>query len=561
MELENYSIPNQNCLHPIVVKSNGARILVPCGKCALCRLNRTNVLRQLCNLESLAHGYQYFITLTYSEEYVPRFFYSREVTREAWNKGFNASFELRRRKPFGTDFSDQDDDAFFYALTDVSELDTIRARQQEYIDGEYINCLYRPDTQRFIKRLNGILKRFFKNEKFKMRYFLVGEYGPKHLRPHYHMLLWFDSSVDLADLDENIRKAWPFGRTDCQVSRGGCGNYTSGYVNSYACVPGLFAKCRPFSGFQSRSNGLGRDWLVSQKDQIYGFERVTPAEIDARILRFWKKSEANPVHYASKFSSPVYPVNGESVPVFFYRYAKDWFFPRTLRYNLSDRSIIKEDYLLYVRATEFYPNTDSLADMTRRIIADIIQCYSSIQGIREGELCNTYYDNRIYMEFLANMSTYLPDSSYFRERVGLYRFKHYLRSIHFVQSKYTLCQNERNIYDQLYSRIYMALHISRHFVDDILEGSLSDADRYIDIITSYYAQAEADYWDNLKSLADISNGIFEDDFLKHAFPDSYNESEYMQTAGYKYLKARTAKNVENRIKHKKMNDINRDFLN
>ncbi len=411
---DHINTPHQNCLSPIKVKQNGQTILAPCGKCAACRISRANVLVQLCNIETLMHPNMYFITLTYSENYVPRYEFTREVPSEAYVKGYNTMFRLNRWKSLPTD---HDDDVSFYAATDSSELRNILDKQLSP------NCtvmgLYRPDTQRFVKRLNKQLKKMINDETFKMRYFLCGEYGPLHLRPHYHLLLWFDTPVDISELADRVSSCWPYGRTDTQIARGGCCNYVSGYVNSYGVVPKLFADCRRFACFAAKSNRLGFDYLVSKKDEIYDAKEISPSEVDSNLLRFWTKIRPHAsVVYNSDYYVPCYPINGQYVPLFFYRYVKNWFFPRTIRYNQSDRNIVKEDFMLYEYATRYYSGAESLAEVVRCIIDDMVTNFADIQKVRKGEDRNIYYPNREFFGFLANMSTYFPDSRPFLRGAG-----------------------------------------------------------------------------------------------------------------------------------------------
>lgn len=563
MNIENLHTPHQNCLHPIKVNNGGATILVPCGHCAACRISRSNVLVQMCNIETIMHPNLYFITLTYSDKFVPYFEVNREVPREAYEKGYNCSFRLRRNKELPTDSSD---DATFYAQTSERELSMILEKQQSPMGK--IMALYRADTQRFIKRLNGKLKRYFKkhgHETFKMRYFLCGEYGPLHLRPHYHLLLWFDTPIDCSELATNIHSCWSFGRTDTQVATGGCGSYVSGYLNSYSCVPQLFARCRPFRGFSTKSNRLGFDFLTSQKDEIYCSERISPSEMDSSLLRFWTKIQSNaPFVFNSRFDEPYYPIDGKYVPIFFYRYVKNWYFPTTVRYNQSDRGVVKEDFLLYEYATRYYSDAKSLSEIVRCIIDDIRLCISNVQSVRKGEVCNTYYPNNDFYGFLANMSTYVDDSRYFLRGWSSDSFLRYLQKVHICsKDNEHLYTNERNEYDRLFSRLYVVLSISKHFIVDICEGVMSDVDYYLDVITSYHAQNEQSYWDSCIQLAEYESELssFDDEFAKHCFPDSYNSVEFENTKLYKYYSESIQSRADNRIKHKVMNDFNKVLFN
>lgn len=101
---------------------------VPCGKCAACLTNRRNdwSLRLAIELDN-SHG-AHFITLTYNDENIPT----------------------------------------------IVNCET----------GEIIHTVIKKDLQNYIKRLR-------KNTNVEnLRYYAVGEYGTKTMRPHYHVLLF-----------------------------------------------------------------------------------------------------------------------------------------------------------------------------------------------------------------------------------------------------------------------------------------------------------------------------------------------------------------------------------
>lgn len=112
-------------------------ISIPCGHCVGCRLAYSRVWADRCIAESYYHDSSLFITLTYNDSFLP----------------------LPNRLEDGS-------------LSPV-------------------HPLVKRDVQLFIKRLR---KRFPDQN---IRYFLCGEYGPKTMRPHYHLLLF---GLYLADL-------------------------------------------------------------------------------------------------------------------------------------------------------------------------------------------------------------------------------------------------------------------------------------------------------------------------------------------------------------------------
>lgn len=66
--------PICRCQHPkrIVNPYTNQSLIVPCGHCRACSLNRSNRLSLQCDLESVSHKHCLFVTLTYSNRFIPR---------------------------------------------------------------------------------------------------------------------------------------------------------------------------------------------------------------------------------------------------------------------------------------------------------------------------------------------------------------------------------------------------------------------------------------------------------------------------------------------------------
>lgn len=105
------------------------RITVPCGKCGACLHNRRSDWSFRLKQEAKASKSLYFITLTYDDENIP--------------------------------YTDPD------------------------VNGVVLQNLKKKDVQNFLKRLR---KHQSNITDIKIRYYLVGEYGTKTSRPHYHLL-------------------------------------------------------------------------------------------------------------------------------------------------------------------------------------------------------------------------------------------------------------------------------------------------------------------------------------------------------------------------------------
>lgn len=106
----------------------------PCGKCRHCRLNQRAKKTTRLTLEGKDHEHCLFVTLTYSNEFLP-----------------------------------------------VQLYDT---KTGECIAGHPLGCLDKRAVQLFLKRLRK------KMSPTPLRIFYAGEYGDEKQRPHYHLVLW-----------------------------------------------------------------------------------------------------------------------------------------------------------------------------------------------------------------------------------------------------------------------------------------------------------------------------------------------------------------------------------
>lgn len=169
------------CLSPITLKNESAKLQrvygkfrqVPCGRCPACIDNKRKSWYFRLVQEEKNSLNSYFITLTYSDEKLPRN-----------SLGFPT---------FSID-----------------------------------------DVQKFFKRLRKCFDNEMKNYQVKLpfRYFLIGEYGSKFGRPHYHAL-FFNVPYGV-DLFRIILRTWGHGR----IAVGECNNKSIGYCANY-----MYGKC------------------------------------------------------------------------------------------------------------------------------------------------------------------------------------------------------------------------------------------------------------------------------------------------------------------------------
>ena len=154
------------CYHPIdiYVRDQHKGFLVPCGKCVACLERKRQQYMLRAQYEMKAFRYCYFVTLSYSDNYLPYECYSQK------KKGIPVN-------PIST--------------------------------GESILCPY--DLRCFFERLRHLCGKF--------SYFACGEYGSEDntKRPHYHICLYTDDNWENTLL--NVRRAWSFLRAETPKER------------------------------------------------------------------------------------------------------------------------------------------------------------------------------------------------------------------------------------------------------------------------------------------------------------------------------------------------------
>lgn len=155
-------------------------LMIPCGRCIGCRERYSREWALRCMLEAKQWTHNYFLTLTYNDDNVP--------------------------------FADSD---FGLNMT-----------------------LDKRDVQLFLKRLREYFSRVFGIDN--IRFFCCGEYGPKNMRPHYHMILFncpipdlkFVSNTPIGDAlytSSCIDKLWDKGF----ITIGECNYLTCSYTARY----------------------------------------------------------------------------------------------------------------------------------------------------------------------------------------------------------------------------------------------------------------------------------------------------------------------------------------
>lgn len=209
------SIPNP------AVKNKKLRITVPCGKCAACLQNKRNDWATRLRIEANHQKTAYFITLTYSNEFL-------KISR-VLNK----------------------DGKLLYSIP----------------------TLCKKDVQKFMKRLRKSLEEVVNGQIYRpeLKYYLVGEYGSKTYRPHYHIILFGVEKTGVR-LEKLLYDAWsmksPLDGEKKMIGMVDIGTVTPAsikYVTNY--VVQKYQYQNPFieSPFSLMSKGIGKIYIEKNK--------------------------------------------------------------------------------------------------------------------------------------------------------------------------------------------------------------------------------------------------------------------------------------------------------
>nr|DAW47601.1 MAG TPA: Replication associated protein [Microviridae sp.] len=315
-----------HCQHRsfITNRYTGKRISVDCGQCDYCIRKKAKKASMRVKTAGSAFKHCWFVTLTYDNEHIPLFnceVYHSEYDDVLSDSGVvygyeNHSFvpvseycytdpqqlrhiyftQVQGTVPYNRETGQYEPikDNWFLSMDAIrSFIGKTQSTTPYGKDGElsrrygnslipYLNYV---DVQNYIKRLRRHLDKYT-NEK--ISFYAVGEYGPVHFRPHFHLLLFFNSQ-EIADvLRECHNKSWKFGRSDIQCSNGGCASYVASYVNSLAAAPSLYRSCRAFKPRSRASLGFfEKGETFDEGEDVYAqIEQKIDSVINGREYNF-----------------------------------------------------------------------------------------------------------------------------------------------------------------------------------------------------------------------------------------------------------------------------------
>lgn len=317
-----------HCQHRsfITNKYTGARIAVDCGQCDYCIHKRAKKASMRVKTAGSAFKYSYFVTLTYDNEHVPL------MNCEVLHSEYEDALSISGDKVFGyerhsyipvSEYQPEDTsllrhifftqvqgtvpfdrelkeyvpvkDNWFLSMDAIRSFiqktqsvdNSVYPAAEQYGLGNLIPFLNYVDVQNYIKRLRKHLKTSLGTYET-LHFYAVGEYGPVHFRPHYHILLFTNSGKISKVLRQCHDKSWKLGRSDFQASRGGVASYVASYVNSLSSAPLLYRACRAFKPRQRASLGFFEkgEFFEEGEDVYHAIEQKIDSVVNGRVYNF-----------------------------------------------------------------------------------------------------------------------------------------------------------------------------------------------------------------------------------------------------------------------------------
>nr|DAE93200.1 MAG TPA: Replication associated protein [Microviridae sp.] len=310
----------------ITNKYTGARFAVDCGQCDYCIHKRSKKASMRVKTAGSAFKYSYFVTLTYDNAHIPLmnckvlhseyedalgisgdnyFGYEHHQYIPVSEYQCNDNYALRHiffEQVQGTVPYDREikeyvsvKDNWFLSMDAIRSFihktqavdKTDYSASEQYGRNNLIPFLNYVDVQNYIKRLRKHLFQQLGSYET-LHFYAVGEYGPIHFRPHYHLLLFTNSKEVSKVLRYCHDNSWKLGRSDFQRSAGGASSYVASYVNSLSAAPLLYRSCRAFRPKSRSSVGFfekGCDF-VEGKDPYAQIEQKIDSVVNGRVYNF-----------------------------------------------------------------------------------------------------------------------------------------------------------------------------------------------------------------------------------------------------------------------------------
>ena len=310
-----------DCLHPIKVfnKYTNDVLYVPCGHCYSCLKNKSNRDTSLAMNIASNFKYCYFVWLSYEDQYLPYMeLKSVDPLDDTRSNYFFSSINrsLRIHVPNGKDRIIEDSPFEFTHSMTSSEYQDIVAKSHGRYDflrkcvvyPRFEDCDNRipycnvSDCQKFLKRLRFHSKNKHNEE---IRFYGVSEYGPRTYRPHWHLLLFFNSDELASVIQQLVSESWSYGRSTCELSRGGSASYVASYVNSNVFLPTLYLQHKEIRARSLHSKGYGNNSVFPTQASIHEIDKMSSILLNGESISV--NGKAKQIYPSRTYKHTVFP--------------------------------------------------------------------------------------------------------------------------------------------------------------------------------------------------------------------------------------------------------------
>lgn len=510
------------CLQPqtVVNPYTGEKLIVPCGKCAACAARKASRYTTQIQLEAQSSHAVVFITLTYANTYIP--------TLEC----VPLSSELPRVHSLYNVYDTETSE--FFGTVEMLPENLAALRRKAYLFGK-IPYLRKDDVQKFMKRLRKNLSKY---DSEKIRYFVCGEYGPVHFRPHFHLLLFLESGkylessghtlsefpewtwkhiesanpeVKLSQLEYAVRSCWKYGGVDAVLPKGDCASYVASYVNGFGNLPKVL-RIDASKPFTAHSRFLGFKLCKEKREEIYSLSPGQVVHRGLQVGKFYKEFDL-------------------------WRSCTNVFFPKCKGYALKSTRERLFSYRLYLAVRQDYPET-GLLEVALELACFAMKYFAN--GLEYDELPVGFPPMTALLARYFKKSCSIPNKPFSEYEYG--EITTYVNSI------------------------YRELCLSRHFCTFVCNGDYTQkASRlYLDKIVEFYDYLERlklARWYEEQQAYFLKDYAVDEDIVFFYDNVGVTDAEIKSSIAYQKFEVSVVSRIRNMQKHKYLNDLNAVFNN
>lgn len=524
------------CFHPVRAKVGKEYRLFRCGKCPYCMMLRSMDLYTMCMFECMVSKSSYSLTLSYAKEYIPRMVC---VPGDSFCSGTYNVFDCSEREDIRAYYSDVLQSDFLGSFCMEDYLYTkmhlkLNTNPRDQYPADVFPYLFPRDIQLFLKRF----RKYAKNEGLpNLRYYVVGEYGPLRFRPHWHLQLYFDGTVEMSKVNKVVSQSWRYGMYRLKILQGQYVRYSTKYTTGSFLVS-------PLHGLQST------------RPRVF-HSRYFGGQIFDSISRRLAVDETSTFVIPDKVSLGY---AGEIKEYWICRQVENRRFPRCVGYAEKANCMRRISYTLYPIAERAYTEANdcppkSLLDLAN-FVAQIDYCDSLspkldvfLSWYRRSSWLNSIFYSKDFKDGMLRMPESVQKEVEYKLRTQSHSTVNLPDCVWILYRK-CLALIKRD-------SIYRELLISRKFLQ-LCQQYDKKVDDYLLDIYKYYERKELTLLN--KCLAQMEEVSRTSDSYILTYYDNICDEDHLDTIpAFGAYKAYVLDQMLHRRKHRELNDVNDQF--